>query len=173
MRFICPGLSCLPVSTLPMASLRQAVSARWTFLPSQHADCSESGYFMFSVINVKFRTERKKVNTYFSLLQMYRLDSTLSHEPKHGNIDLRSCMQYWDSLTLSFTIFSQNTKWLQSLTDAILSDLLFSIDSDPPQMKKSCMVAFWLLFSQTYFSPNIRKVLIWLNGTMDSYNRKT
>lgn len=44
-------------------------------------------------------------------------------------------MQHRDSLTLSL-FFCPNTKWLQSLTDSLLNDLLFSIDSDSLNMKK-------------------------------------
>lgn len=92
---------------------------------------------MFSVVNVKSRTgKKKKVTPYFSLTQMCRLVTSISHEPKYGNVQSPSFMQYRDPLTLSFIIFSQTTEWLQSLTDAILNDLFFSIDFDSLHMKK-------------------------------------
>lgn len=73
---------------------------------------------------------------------MCRLVTTISHEPKHGTIESPSFMKYRDSLTLSFTTFSQDTKWLQLFTDAVLNGLLFSTNSDSLHMKKSCMVMF-------------------------------
>lgn len=71
---------------------------------------------------------------------MCGLVTIICHEPKYGNIDSLSFMQYQDSLTLSSHFFPEHK--MDSVTKIILDDLLFSIDFDSLNMTKSCMAIF-------------------------------